>query len=170
MRTISGWTASMRFLLSRQSHFANTQTANDSLTPPIQTRSSTPPSRTVPKSASFPATSAACCLKTCPVASPTSPATSNMPIQPQHQKPWWLWKVSCLSLLSLLIAAVHILLFYKQKIIERLPTKMIILLKLHYFFLIAELLLPCSAWSVLLQSCSGQLLTLMTLSMLLEIY
>ncbi len=37
-------------------------------------------------------------------------------------------------------------------------------------FLIAELLLPCSAWSVLLQSCSGLLLTLMTLPMLLEIH
>lgn len=35
-------------------------------------------------------------------------------------------------------------------------------------FLIAELLLPCSAWSVLLQSCSGLLLTLMALLMLLE--
>uniref|UniRef100_A0A3Q0QV70 Thy-1 cell surface antigen n=1 Tax=Amphilophus citrinellus TaxID=61819 RepID=A0A3Q0QV70_AMPCI len=31
-----------------------------------------------------------------------------------------------------------------------------------------KLLLPCSAWSVLLQSCSGLLLTLMTLLMLLE--
>uniref|UniRef100_A0A3Q3SFG5 Thy-1 cell surface antigen n=1 Tax=Mastacembelus armatus TaxID=205130 RepID=A0A3Q3SFG5_9TELE len=31
-----------------------------------------------------------------------------------------------------------------------------------------KLLLPCSAWSVLLQSCSGLLLTLMTLGMLLE--
>ncbi|XP_069396004.1 thy-1 membrane glycoprotein isoform X2 [Paralichthys olivaceus] len=33
-----------------------------------------------------------------------------------------------------------------------------------------KLLLPCSAWSVLLQSCSGLLLTLMTLPMLLEIH
>uniref|UniRef100_A0A3Q1IP07 Thy-1 cell surface antigen n=1 Tax=Anabas testudineus TaxID=64144 RepID=A0A3Q1IP07_ANATE len=33
-----------------------------------------------------------------------------------------------------------------------------------------KLLLPCSAWSVLLQSCSGLLLTLMTLLMLLEIH
>uniref|UniRef100_A0A1A8LB44 Thy-1 cell surface antigen n=3 Tax=Nothobranchius TaxID=28779 RepID=A0A1A8LB44_9TELE len=32
------------------------------------------------------------------------------------------------------------------------------------------LLLPCSAWSVLLQSCSGLLLTLMTLPLLLEIH
>ncbi|XP_029704891.1 thy-1 membrane glycoprotein [Takifugu rubripes] len=31
-----------------------------------------------------------------------------------------------------------------------------------------KLLLPCSAWSVLLQSCSGLLLTLMTLRVLLE--
>lgn len=37
-------------------------------------------------------------------------------------------------------------------------------------FLITELLLPCSAWSVLLQSCSGLLLTLMTFPMLLEIH
>lgn len=36
--------------------------------------------------------------------------------------------------------------------------------------LIAELLLPCSAWSVLLQSCSGLALTLMTLVPLLDIY
>lgn len=36
--------------------------------------------------------------------------------------------------------------------------------------LIAVLLLPCSAWSVLLQSCSGLVLTLMTLFMLLEIH
>uniref|UniRef100_A0A8C2WY65 Thy-1 membrane glycoprotein n=1 Tax=Cyclopterus lumpus TaxID=8103 RepID=A0A8C2WY65_CYCLU len=33
-----------------------------------------------------------------------------------------------------------------------------------------KLLLPCSGWSVLLQSCSGLLLTLMTLPMLLEIH
>ncbi|CAN9501477.1 unnamed protein product [Ophioblennius macclurei] len=33
-----------------------------------------------------------------------------------------------------------------------------------------KLLLPCSAWSVLLQSCSGLLLTLMTLYMLQEIH
>ncbi|XP_074467530.1 thy-1 membrane glycoprotein [Sebastes fasciatus] len=33
-----------------------------------------------------------------------------------------------------------------------------------------RLLLPCSAWSVLLQSCSGLLLTLMTLPLLLEIH
>ncbi|XP_067463189.1 thy-1 membrane glycoprotein-like [Thunnus thynnus] len=33
-----------------------------------------------------------------------------------------------------------------------------------------KLLLACSAWSVLLQSCSGLLLTLMTLPMLLEIH
>ncbi|CAI5643830.1 unnamed protein product, partial [Oreochromis niloticus] len=33
-----------------------------------------------------------------------------------------------------------------------------------------KLLLPCSAWSVLLQSCSGLLLTLMTFPMLLEIH
>uniref|UniRef100_A0A3Q1EZ58 Thy-1 cell surface antigen n=1 Tax=Acanthochromis polyacanthus TaxID=80966 RepID=A0A3Q1EZ58_9TELE len=33
-----------------------------------------------------------------------------------------------------------------------------------------KLLLPCSAWSVLLQSCSGLLLTLMTLPTLLEIH
>ncbi|XP_067348393.1 thy-1 membrane glycoprotein-like [Channa argus] len=33
-----------------------------------------------------------------------------------------------------------------------------------------KLLLPCSAWSVLLQSCNGLLLTLMTLPMLLEIH
>uniref|UniRef100_A0A3Q3R308 Thy-1 cell surface antigen n=1 Tax=Monopterus albus TaxID=43700 RepID=A0A3Q3R308_MONAL len=33
-----------------------------------------------------------------------------------------------------------------------------------------RLLLPCSAWSVLLQNCSGLLLTLMTLPMLLEIH
>uniref|UniRef100_A0A8D3CW16 Thy-1 membrane glycoprotein n=1 Tax=Scophthalmus maximus TaxID=52904 RepID=A0A8D3CW16_SCOMX len=33
-----------------------------------------------------------------------------------------------------------------------------------------KLLLPCSAWSVLLQSCSGLLLTLMTLLLLLEIH
>uniref|UniRef100_A0A3B4U8R7 Immunoglobulin V-set domain-containing protein n=1 Tax=Seriola dumerili TaxID=41447 RepID=A0A3B4U8R7_SERDU len=33
-----------------------------------------------------------------------------------------------------------------------------------------KLLLPCSAWSVLLQSCHGLLLTLMTLPMLLEIH
>ncbi|CAB1431849.1 unnamed protein product [Pleuronectes platessa] len=33
-----------------------------------------------------------------------------------------------------------------------------------------KLLLPCSAWSILLQSCSGLLLTLMTLPMLLEIH
>ncbi|XP_070700138.1 thy-1 membrane glycoprotein-like [Pempheris klunzingeri] len=33
-----------------------------------------------------------------------------------------------------------------------------------------KLLLPCSTWSVLLQSCSGLLLTLMTLPMLLEIH
>ncbi|CAK6953862.1 hypothetical protein FQA47_000371 [Scomber scombrus] len=33
-----------------------------------------------------------------------------------------------------------------------------------------KLLLPCTAWSVLLQSCSGLLLTLMTLPMLLEIH
>ncbi|XP_072230960.1 thy-1 membrane glycoprotein [Leuresthes tenuis] len=32
-----------------------------------------------------------------------------------------------------------------------------------------KLLLPCSAWSVLLQSCSGLLLTLMTLPVLVEI-
>ncbi|XP_077361626.1 thy-1 membrane glycoprotein isoform X1 [Festucalex cinctus] len=32
-----------------------------------------------------------------------------------------------------------------------------------------KLLLPCSAWSVLLQSCSGLLLTLMTLPMLLAL-
>uniref|UniRef100_A0A4W6BUR2 Thy-1 cell surface antigen n=1 Tax=Lates calcarifer TaxID=8187 RepID=A0A4W6BUR2_LATCA len=48
--------------------------------------------------------------------------------------------------------------------------KKFLFLNLHYFFLIAELLLPCSAWSVLLQSCSGLLLTLMTLPMLLEIH
>lgn len=36
--------------------------------------------------------------------------------------------------------------------------------------LIAVLLLPCSAWSVLLQSCSGLVLTLMTLVTLLEIH
>lgn len=36
--------------------------------------------------------------------------------------------------------------------------------------LIAELLLPCSAWSVLLQSCSGLALTLMTLVPLLDIH
>lgn len=34
--------------------------------------------------------------------------------------------------------------------------------------LIAVLLLPCSAWSVLLQSCSGLMLTFMTLPVLLE--
>lgn len=39
---------------------------------------------------------------------------------------------------------------------------------LYVFSLIAELLLPCSAWSVLLQSCSGLLLTLMILGVLLE--
>ncbi|KAK9536416.1 hypothetical protein VZT92_006195 [Zoarces viviparus] len=33
-----------------------------------------------------------------------------------------------------------------------------------------KLLLPCSGWSVLLQSCSGLLLTLMTLPMLLEFH
>ncbi|KAK2828525.1 hypothetical protein Q5P01_019559 [Channa striata] len=33
-----------------------------------------------------------------------------------------------------------------------------------------KLLLPCASWSVLLQSCSGLLLTLMTLPMLLEIH
>ncbi|KAF7667375.1 hypothetical protein LDENG_00066840 [Lucifuga dentata] len=33
-----------------------------------------------------------------------------------------------------------------------------------------KLLLPCSAWSILLQSCSGLLLTLMMLPMLLEIH
>lgn len=37
------------------------------------------------------------------------------------------------------------------------------------FVHLAELLLPCSAWSVLFQSCSGLMLTLMTLCMLLEI-
>lgn len=36
--------------------------------------------------------------------------------------------------------------------------------------LIAELLLPCSAWSVLLQSCSGLALTLMTLVPLLGVH
>lgn len=48
--------------------------------------------------------------------------------------------------------------------------KMLLLLNLHDFFLIAELLLPCSGWSVLLQSCSGLMLTLMTLPMLLEFH
>ncbi|KAK5887392.1 thy-1 membrane glycoprotein [Pseudochaenichthys georgianus] len=33
-----------------------------------------------------------------------------------------------------------------------------------------KLLLPCSAWSVLFQSCSGLMLTLMTLPMLLDIH
>ncbi|KAM8897734.1 thy-1 membrane glycoprotein [Spinachia spinachia] len=33
-----------------------------------------------------------------------------------------------------------------------------------------KLLLPCSGWSVLLQSCSGLMLTLMTLPMLLEFH
>lgn len=51
-----------------------------------------------------------------------------------------------------------------------LPNKTLLLLKLALFCLIAELLLPCSAWSVLLQSCSGLLLTLMTLLLLLEIH
>lgn len=132
MSTISGWIANMRFPLSHQSHFANIQMAKDSLTPPTQTRSSTPPSGSVPKSASFPATSVACCLKTCPMASPTSLATSNMPTQPQHQKPQWLRKVSYLCSLSLVITAVHILLFYKEKTFEWLPTKMLVLLKRHY--------------------------------------
>ncbi len=169
MSTTSGWIANMRFPLSHQNHFASIPRAKDSLTPPTQRRSSTPPSRNAPKSASSQATSVACCLKTCPTASPTSPATSNLPTQARRPKPQWLRKVSCLC--SLCTTAAHILLFYtrKRKHLSDCQTK-----RSPFWtciiFLIAELLLPCSAWSVLLQSCSGLLLTLMTLPMLLEIH
>lgn len=60
-----------------------------------------------------------------------------------------------------------VVLFYVHKDTR---VTMLLLPNLNSFFLIAELLLPCSAWSVLLQSCSGLLLTLMTLLMLLEIH
>lgn len=170
MSTTSGWIANMRSPLSHQNHFASIQMVKDSLTPPTQTRSSMRPSRNVPKSASFQATSVACCLKTCPTASPTSLATSNMPTQPRHQKPQWLRKVSCLCSSSLVITPVHILLFLQRENIWLTAKKKCSSFSTCAISLIAELLLPCSAWSVLLQSCSGLVLTLVTLPMLLEIH
>lgn len=66
---------------------------------------------------------------------------------------------------------------FKTSVVEKSKLLMFTIIVYHscahpvaLFFLIAELLLPCSAWSVLLQSCSGLLLTLMTLPMLLEMH
>lgn len=94
MSTTSGWTANMRSRLSHQNHFASIQTARDSLTPPTQTRSSTHLSGIVPKSVCSQATSVACSTKTCPTASPTSPATLSLPTLQWHQKPQWWRNVS----------------------------------------------------------------------------
>lgn len=153
MSTTSAWIANMHSLQSRRNHFANTQMANDSSTPRTQMSSSTPPLRIVPRCASSLATSAGCCSKICPTGSPTSPATSNMPTRAQRQRPQWWRKVSwpCQSLCQLSTSMCTS--FYSSSCC---------------ISLIAELLLPCSAWSVLLQSCSGLLLTLMILGVLLE--
>lgn len=114
MRTTSGWTANMQFHLSQKS-FASTRRVNDSSTPLTQRRSSTPPSGTVPKPASSQATSVACCLRTCPPASPTSPATSNwLTLRPRQPKPQWSRRVRCFSSRSFTTHThVHFLLFYK---------------------------------------------------------
>lgn len=83
----------MRFLQSlSQKYIASIhRVRQDSLTPLSQMRSSTPPSRPVPKSDSFRATFVVCCLKTSPKANPTSPATSNRATRPQLPKAQW-WK------------------------------------------------------------------------------
>lgn len=140
MSTTSGWTANMHFLLSHQKHFASTHKVRDSLTPPTQMRSNMPPSRNVPKLASFRGTTVACCLKTCPTASPTSPATSNSPTRESRQpKPQWLTKVrSYVCSWMLLTTAVHFWSFYikkEKKTFVCLPNKMLLLLNLHYFIL-----------------------------------
>lgn len=158
MSTTSGWTANMRSRLSHQSHFASIRTARDSLTPPTQRRRSTHLSRIVPRSACSQATSAACSTKTCPTASPTSPATLSSPTPQRHPKPQWWRNVSSL----IMCANPGVFFLTNRKSGATFSTYMI--------SLIAVLLLPCSAWSVLLQSCSGLVLTLMTLVTLLEIH
>lgn len=156
MSTTSGWTANMRSRLSHQNHFASIRTARDSLTPPTQTRSSTHLSGIVPRSACSQATSVACSTKTCPTASPTSPATLSSPTLQWHQKPQWWRNVS-----SPIMCANPSFLTNRKSGAAFLTC---------VISLIAVLLLPCSAWSVLLQSCSGLVLTLMTLFTLLEIH
>lgn len=81
-------------------------------------------------------------------------------------------KLLLLTLVITSVSAVHILLFWHTQKKKCLSDKQNAKKTSEpaFCFLIAELLLPCSAWSVLLQSCSGLLLTLMTLPMLLEIH
>lgn len=116
-RTTSGWTASTHFQLSHRNPSANTRRARGSSTPPTRTRSSTPPTRTAPKPVSFQATSAACCSRTCPKASPTSPATSGWATQLQPPKPQWWRKVSCppVTVIVLCSCALPVILLAKKQ-------------------------------------------------------